>query len=515
MTNLLEMKNITKVYKNGVTANRNVSFSVKKGEIHALMGENGAGKSTLMKVLFGLETPDEGEIFFDGKQVNITDPSKAIELGIGMVNQHFMLVDSLTVYENVFLGMIPRKGLFTDNKFIISQVKKYSDRFNFKITAEMKVEDISVSMKQKVEILKVLLRGSKLIILDEPTAVLTPQETDELFEQFLLLKEDGYTIIFISHKINEVMHICDRVTVLRSGRNIDTVNVEQVTSEQISKLMVGRDVILDIEKTDAEFKEPILEVNNLITYDSSGVKVLDDVTFQVKGGQILGVAGVDGNGQNELAETIFGIRESASGVIKIEKNDITNNSIAEVRSHSVSLIPEDRMTFGVAGDMTIWENLISDKVDKEQFKNRLGLDLPQIKEYSNNLREQYRIKSMNVDQSIDMLSGGNIQKVVIARELSASPRLLIANQPTRGVDVGAQELIWNELVKYRDQANAVLLISADLNEILELSDSIMVMIDGKIVAYIEDSKNLSEEELGLYMLGVKTQDEIVGGTFNE
>lgn len=499
------MENITKVYDNGVTANKDVNFSVNKGEIHALMGENGAGKSTLMKVLFGLEKCDAGSIYYKGQKTNIQNPGQAIQLGIGMVSQHFMLVDSLKVYENVVLGMEPKKGLFIDEKKAIDLVNEYSRKFNLKLDPTAKVGDLSVSMKQKVEILKVLVRGSELLILDEPTAVLTPQETEELFEQFLLLKKEGYTIIFISHKINEVKAICDRITILRNGRSEGLVDTKDVTAEEISKLMVGRDVILNVDKTKANFGKVLLETKDVTSFNEDGVKVLNKVSFKLKEGQILGIAGVEGNGQNDLAECIFGLKKVASGDILFQGQSIKNNPVYKIRNTGISLIPEDRMVTGTAADLSIWQNLISDKSDKAEVKKHGLLNIPLIKEQTSEIIDRYQIKCMNGDQMVQMLSGGNIQKVVVAREMSSNPRILIANQPTRGIDVGAQEFIWKEILKFRDAGNAVLLISADLNEILELSDSVMVMIDGEVSAYFEDSSKLTEEELGLYMLGVKKQ----------
>lgn len=510
MNEILRMENITKVYSNGVTANEDINFSINKGEIHALMGENGAGKSTLMKVLFGLEKRDSGEIFYKGEKANIQNPADAISLGIGMVNQHFMLVDSLKVYENVVLGMEPRKSIFIDEKKSIDLVNKYSEKFNLKLDPNTRLGHLSVSMKQKVEILKVLARGSELLILDEPTAVLTPQETEELFEQFLLLKKEGYTIIFISHKINEVKQICDRTTVLRNGKDIGTVETKDVTPEEISKLMVGRDVILNVNKKKATFGKELLKVNNVIGYNDDGIKVLNNVSFNLKEGQILGVAGVEGNGQNALAESIFGLKKVSSGEIIFQGKPITNQPVNKIRNSAISLIPEDRMETGIAQDLSIWENLISDKIDKQELKKHGLLNMPLIKNKANQIVDNYHIKSMNIEQNINMLSGGNIQKVVVAREMSSNPKILIANQPTRGIDVGAQEFIWNEILKFRDEGNAVLLISADLNEILELSDSVMIMINGEISAYFEDSDKLTEDELGLYMLGVKKQTTIEG-----
>lgn len=501
---ILRMENITKIYGNGVIANKEVSLSVREGEIHALMGENGAGKSTLMKILFGIEPKDSGEISFEGKPLG-QNSSDIIKSGIGMVHQHFMLVDSLMVYENVLLGMEPRKGLFTDTKSAIALVSDTAKRYNLNIDPMARVGTLSVGLKQKVEILKVLVRGAKLLILDEPTAVLTPQETQELFEQLLLLKKKGHTIIFISHKIKEVKQICDHLTVLRRGRTIGVMEVKSASEEEISNFMVGRDVILNVEKTSAQFGETILEVRNLSCRSRTGRPLLHDVSFPVRRGQILGVAGVEGNGQNELAECIFGMRQADGGQILFQGKPLGGESIRARRDAGLSYIPEDRITTGVAGALPIWGNLVSDRIDKSTLHSHRLLDNGKIKSLSRQLIDDFMILCRSEQQEAAMLSGGNMQKVVVAREFSADPTLLIANQPTRGIDVGAIEFIWRKLVELRDQGRAILLISADLNEIFELSDSIMVMCEGEIAGYFRDGKRVSESELGLYMLGLKKQ----------
>lgn len=512
---ILRMDNITKTYSNGVIANKDVSFQVYRGEIHALMGENGAGKSTLMKILFGLEPKDSGEIYFEGKKLESKSPIDTIKQGIGMVHQHFMLINSLKVYENVILGMEPKKGLFTDTASAIKLVEEYSQKYNLKIDPNAKVANLSVGLKQKIEILKVLVRGAKLLILDEPTAVLTPQETEELFQQLLLLRNNGHTIIFISHKIKEVLQICDRITVLRRGRTIGTMDVKNSSEEEISRFMVGRDVVLNVEKSSNKFGDALLTVKNLSYRNDEGRDILRNVSFKLHRGQILGVAGIEGNGQNELAECIFGLRKSNSGEISFSNNNLLKLNIKDIRSLGVSYIPEDRLTTGVAGHLSIWENLIADRVDNKALKKHGLLNRKQIKELSRKLINEYKILCRNSDQNVGMLSGGNVQKVVIAREFSSKPKLLIANQPSRGVDVGAMEFIWKQIVDFREQGNGVLLISADLNEILELSDSILVMTGGEVAAYFPDSKKVTEYELGLYMLGLKKQSEEERGNCNE
>ncbi|MDF2672115.1 MAG: mglA [Clostridiales bacterium] len=512
---LLRMEGITKVYPNGIAANQGVDFSLKDGEIHALVGENGAGKSTLMKILFGFEHPEEGSIYINGKKVNITSPSAAIKNGIGMVHQHFMLVPSLTVAENMVLGAEPQKGGFIDFNRAIAITEELSKKYNLKVDPRAVVADLPVGMKQKIEILKALLRGAKILILDEPTAVLTPQETVELFQELINLKDKGHTIVFISHKLKEVKQITNRVTIMRNGRSMGVFNTSDVTEQDISRLMVGRDVILNIQKGKSKPENRVLNVNNLNYTNELGKTVLKNVSFSVRKGEILGIAGVEGNGQRELVEIITGLRKSNNGEMSINESKINNLSIKQIRNLGTSHIPEDRMTYGVAGEGSIEENLISDRIEKKSLNKKILLDMKKINGLSKQLAEEYKVKCNSPKQTVKMLSGGNIQKVVVAREFSSEPKLLIADQPTRGIDVGATEFIHNRVVELRDNGTAVLLISADLNEVMELSDSLIVMYGGEIVAYFEDASKVSEIELGEYMLGLKKQSkEEVGRVVN-
>ncbi|MBS6396852.1 MAG: ABC transporter ATP-binding protein [Clostridiales bacterium] len=507
---LLEMRGITKVYANGFVANKDVNFSVAEGEIHALVGENGAGKSTLMKVLFGIETPEEGKILLNNKEIKIDSPLTAIKYGIGMVHQHFMLVPSLTVAENMVLGMEPKKkGLFSFEE-ACRMTAEIAEKYQFQIDPKAKVEDIPVGTKQKVEILKALLRGAKILILDEPTAVLTPQETKELFVQLKNLRKMGHTVIFISHKLQEIKELCDRLTVLRLGKCMGTREVAGITEQEISRLMVGRDVILDINKDAPEIGKTILSVKDVRLKKMSSKYILNGVTFSVRAGEILGVAGVEGNGQRELSDLITGMEEEEEGEIWIDGVEIRNKSIREIRDLGVAHVSEDRMTYGAVADASVKENLISDRYQNKEFNKGLLFHHKKIAEMCDQLIKQYLIKCDDREQMVGMLSGGNIQKVVVAREFSSSPKLIIANQPTRGIDVGASEFIRNTLVKLRNEGVAVLLISADLNEILEVSDSIIVMNNGEITAYLPDNRKVTEDELGEYMLGVKrmTAEEI-------
>ena len=503
---VVQMKGITKVYPNGIAANQGVDLNIRKGEIHALMGENGAGKSTLMKMLFGLEQPTEGEIWVNGEKVSLTSPTVAISKGIGMVHQHFMLVPSLTVAENIVLGMVPKKsGLFIDTKKAVELTEEYSKRFNLHVDPTAKVMDIPVGMKQKVEILKALVRGARILILDEPTAVLTTQETSELFKELIHLKEDGYTIIFISHKLNEIMEITDRMTILRGGRSMGVHNTCDVTPEVISRLMVGRDVVLKVEKEHARPTDEVLRVRDLEYVNEWGKKMLDHVSFSVRKGEILGIAGVEGNGQKELVDMLFHLNTPNSGTVTVNGENIIGLPQREIRKKGVSLVPEDRMLYGIAGAASIQENIISDRCGDKRLNKGLLFDMRAIHEETDRLIRDYTVLCKSRDQRVDNLSGGNIQKVVVAREFSNGPCLIIADQPTRGIDVGATEFIRKKLVELSRSGIAVLLVSADLNEVMELSDSLIVMCGGHIAAYFEDTSELTDEMMGEYMLGLKRQ----------
>lgn len=506
---VVQMKGITKVYPNGIAANQGVDFNVMRGEIHALMGENGAGKSTLMKMLFGLEQPTEGEIIINGEKVSLSSPNVAISKGIGMVHQHFMLVPSLTVAENMVLGMEPKKGnkLFINYKKAVEITEEYSKKYNLFVDPHAKVRDIPVGMKQKVEILKALVRGAKILILDEPTAVLTTQETEELFKELIHLKEQGYTLIFISHKLNEIKQITDRLTIMRGGKSMGVHETANISKEEISRLMVGRDVVLTVEKEKAEPTDVVLSVRNLEYTNEWNKKMLDNMSFDVRKGEILGIAGVEGNGQRELVEMLFNLNVPNNGSAKVNGKNILGLPQREIRDMGVSLIPEDRMTFGIAGAGTIEENLMSDRASEKKYNNGVLFNLKAMHEDSDQLIKDYKVLCKSRRQQVGMLSGGNIQKVVVAREFSSEPVLIIADQPTRGIDVGATEFIRKKLVELSREGAAVLLVSADLNEVMELSDSLIIMYNGKIAAYFEDTSVLNDTVMGEYMLGLKQQDD--------
>lgn len=504
---VLKAENILKVYPNGVVANKDVNLEVYEGEIHALIGENGAGKSTLMKILFGMETPEGGKIYLNGQEVKIDSPKKAISMGIGMVHQHFMLVDSLTIAENIVLGAEPKKyGALMNHREMLRISEVCAEKYKFDINVNEKVENVSVGIKQETEILKALVGGARILIMDEPTAVLTPQETKKLFEELRILKSQGHTIIFISHKLNEIMEICDRVTIMRHGTTVETTWVKDTSPQDISNKMVGREVVLHIEKKPANIGNVCLEAKNLTYINSIGKKMLDHVSLKLRSGEIMSVAGVEGNGQSELASVLTGVTKPMQGEIHIFNNQIEKYEPAEFRKNHVVYIPEDRMEVGCAVGMTIKENMFADKVDR-YLKGRIFLNGKVMNEKAEQWVDDFNILCTSAEQTVSMLSGGNMQKVVAARELTENVEIIIAEQPTRGIDAGASELIRHKLVELRDQGAAVLLISADLNEILELSDSCIVMYNGKINAYFEDTTHLTEEELGYYMLGVKNQSE--------
>ncbi|MBQ6478541.1 MAG: ABC transporter ATP-binding protein [Erysipelotrichaceae bacterium] len=502
---ILSMEHITKVYENGFIANEDVSLSVRKGEIHALVGENGAGKTTLMNILFGFIPYQEGRILINGEEVHITGPLDAIEKGIGMVHQHFMQMPSLTVAENVVLGMEPVRGVIFDRQEAAKITQEISDKYDLKVNADDIVADLPIGLRQKVELLKALVRNCKLLILDEPTAVLTPQETEELFVQLKELKKNGFSIIFISHKLEEVMKLCDRVTVLRRGRSVGSGEIKDLTTAELSKMIVGRDVVTEIEKEKSEPKKDILSVEGLRCKNKDYVEVVKGIDLKVRAGEILGVAGVEGNGQVEVAEAITGMLIPSGGNIRINGKNIRGKTIKQIKDLGLSYISEDRLKYGCAPLMPIRENLMADRIDRKEYKKfGLFLDRKKIDDEVKQLIREYEIKCDDGEEEIRMLSGGNIQKVIVAREMSSGANLIVANQPTRGIDVGTTDLIRKTLIrKTREENVGVLLITSDLNEVLELSDRMIVMKDGQIVAHFNDVKKVSDEQLGEYMLGIR------------
>jgi general nucleoside transport system ATP-binding protein len=499
---LLELRGITKRFP-GVVANDHVDFDLVKGEVHALLGENGAGKSTLMNILYGLYHPDEGEIRLNGKPVRIGSPRDAIDLGIGMVHQHFMLIPVMTVAENIVLAVEPRKGPLLDLETAEERVRELSAQFGLAVRPEARVASISVGMQQRVEILKALYRGAEVLILDEPTAVLTPQEAQELFAIIKSLQADGKSIIFITHKLNEVLDIADRITVVRQGKKIDTVPREGATQEGLAKLMVGREVVLRVEKTPAQPGEPLLVVDNLRVLDERGLEACREISLEVRAGEIVGLAGVDGNGQSELIDALTGLTRLEAGRVIVGGRDLSRAGARDCLDAGVGHIPEDRQARGLVLDFTLAENLALHDFREEPDSKWGWLYPKRMIQRAARLLKEFDVRGGTPQTLAVALSGGNQQKVVVAREVSRDPRVLVAAQPTRGLDVGAIEFVHRRLIKERDEGRAILLVSFELEEIFSLSDRILVIYEGRIVG--EYGPDVSEEELGFAMTGGRRQ----------
>jgi len=496
----LEMIGITKVYGNGAVANDKVDISFDAAEIHAVAGENGAGKSTVMKVLYGLEKKDSGLIRINGKDVSITSPDDAMRLGIGMVHQHFMLVNELPVYQNIFLGHEPTRNGLLDKGRMVSETLKLSELYGMDVDPYAKCASLPVSAAQKVEILKALSRSAKLLILDEPTAVLTPQETKELFLQLKLLREKGSTIVLITHKLKEILELCDRVTVMRAGRSLGVHKTAGLSEAGLSRLMIGRVLEPEREKRGLQTGETVLEVRGLYVKGAGGKPKVDNVSFTVKKGEILCLAGVEGNGQREVIRSVTGLSKDYTGSIKLCGRDIRRLKAGGIRSLGLSHIPEDRQASGSNAEADILDNLISVSFRKNSI---LGfIRYRRLRKKADEQIKSYKIIARSRKQKLGMLSGGNMQKVVVAREMEENPRLLVADQPTRGVDVGAMEFIHRKLTGLRDDYGAVLLLSADLDEVFRLSDRILVFHEGRITAEVTDVGSTTAEQLGRYMLGI-------------
>ena len=504
---MVERKNSATIYGNGSAANRDVNFNLKKGEIHALVGENGAGKSTLMKILFGMEPPSSGDILLRGEPVRFSSSKEAIAHGIGMVHQHFMLVESFTAAQNIVLGMEPKKGMFVNEAEAVQFTKELSKKYNLEVDAEAVTRTLPVGVKQKIEILKALARGAEILILDEPTAVLAPQETDQLFEELIHLKEQGHTIVFISHKIPEIKRISDRITVMRASQSVGCYQTADVTEKEISNLIMGCEMDTSIEKTEPKPGDLRSQVEDLSYTDKNGAQVLKNLSFGVHGGMIFGIAGVQGNGQVELVDLMTRKRAIRQGDILLNGKSVKKLSIQDIRKMQFGYVPEDRMEQGIAGRESIAENMVSNRYATQEFCRGGLLDYKKIGDFADENIKEYEIRCSGNKQNVGMLSGGNMQKVVVARECSHDPEVLIAEQPTRGVDVGAAHIIHKKIMELRNEGCAVLLVSADLSEALKLSDVIAVMHEGEIVAYFDNTEGLNEEKLGLYMLGLERHSD--------
>jgi len=506
----LELRGITKRFP-GVVANDHVDLTVEPGEIHALLGENGAGKTTLMNILYGLYHADEGEILVDEKPVKFQSPGDAIAAGLGMVHQHFMLVPVFTVTENIMLGVESTRGRigFLDRRAARRNVEEISEKFGLHIPPDAIVEELPVGVQQRVEIVKALYREAEVLILDEPTAVLTPQETEELFAIMRSLKESGKSIIFITHKLKEVLAIADRITVMRRGKMVGTTTAGETTEEKLASMMVGRTVRLRVQKTRAKPGEPVLDVEDLIVYDDRGHVAVDGLSLEVRSAEIVCVAGVQGNGQTELVEAITALRPVVSGGIRILGRDVTQASVDRVLESGVGHIPEDRVEDGLVLDFSIADNLVLDTYDKPPFARWIVRDEEAILKTADERARDFDIRTPSVRQAVATLSGGNQQKVIVAREFSRPIQLLVASQPTRGLDVGSIEYIHERLVEKRDQGVAVLIVSSELDEVLALADRIAVMYRGRIVDVLA-AEEATREELGLLMAGVTGREAAVG-----
>ncbi|MBE2975200.1 ABC transporter ATP-binding protein [Priestia megaterium] len=508
MEYVIEMLDIRKEFP-GIVANDNITLQVKKGEIHALLGENGAGKSTLMNVLFGLYQPEKGQIRVNGQEVKITDPNVANDLGIGMVHQHFMLVQNFTVTENIILGNEPTRTGKINIKKAAQDIQELSNQYGLSVDPYAKIQDISVGMQQRVEILKTLYRGADILIFDEPTAALTPQEITELIQIMKKLIQEGKSIILITHKLKEIMSVCDRCTIIRKGVGVGTVSVKETNPDELAALMVGREVHFKTEKKTATPKEAVLTIKELVVEDSRGVEAVSSLNLNVRAGEIVGIAGVDGNGQTELIEAITGLRKTKSGSITLKNQELSTLSTRKITESGVGHIPQDRHKHGLVLDYTIGENIGLQTYYQKPISKSGILNYKELYKKAKELIAEYDVRTPSEYTQARSLSGGNQQKAIIAREVDRSPELLIAAQPTRGLDVGAIEFIHKKLIEERDKGRAVLLVSLELDEVMNLSDRIAVIYEGEIVDIV-DPKETNEQELGLLMAGGTR--EKAGGT---
>ncbi|MDK2372191.1 MAG: ABC transporter ATP-binding protein [Candidatus Korarchaeota archaeon] len=482
----------------GVLANDHVNFELLPGEIHALLGENGAGKTTLMNILYGIYQPDDGKIFVKGKKVRIRSPRDAIRLGIGMVHQHFLLVDKHTVAENLAMGYA--RSFLNPLREVKDRIRDFAEKYGIQVDPDAYIWQLSVGEQQKVEIVKALYAGADILILDEPTSVLTPQEARDLFNVLRRMKEDGKGIVFITHKLSEVFEVADRVTVMRRGRVVGTLRVEEATKESLARMMVGRDVVFELEKVLGKPGRPVLEVKDLVVLGDRGREAVKGVSFEVREGEIFGVAGVAGNGQRELVQAIVGLRRVKSGSVSVMGVDATNKSPREIAELGVGHIPEERLKFGIVPDMSVAENSVLKSYYRPPYRRGLLLDYGEIRRTAESLINEYEIAVPSPDTQARLLSGGNMQKLIVGREIRRDPKLIVASNPTFGLDVGATEYIRKLLLKKRDEGRAILLVSGDLDEVIQLSDRIAVMFEGRFVGVVRPEE-VTREEIGLMMSG--------------
>jgi simple sugar transport system ATP-binding protein len=500
----LELKNITKIFSGGVIANNHINFDLEKGEIHILFGENGAGKSTLMKILSGLYKSTSGQIFINGKEIEINSPKDSINNGVGMVYQEFMLIPQLSVAENIILGMNQKHGIFMDIKDASEKILEFASRYKIEIDPYARVGELAVGQQQRVEIVKVLFRGAKILILDEPTSVLTPQEVDKLFSMIRELVKMGHSVIFISHKIDEIKTIGDRITVLRKGKSIGTVS-NDISKNELVKMMLGKEITLEVNKPPAKMGGVVLRLEGIDTFKNNGIKVLKNIFLEIREGEVLGIAGIDGNGQAELAEVIIGLRKVVKGKIILSDFDITNAYPREIIKHRVGYIPGDRHTSGLIFDMDLKENIILKDYNIPPHSKSRFLDWDFIKEHTRKLIRGYDIRTTSEEVLAKNLSGGNQQKLILARELHQELSLLIALYPTRGLDVGACEFVHKRIIEERSKGLAVLYVSNEIEEIMNISDRIAVICGGEIMGIVRPEE-VSIEELGLMMAGTKKEN---------
>ncbi len=501
---ILEMKDITKSFI-GVKANQDVNLVIEKGDILGLLGENGAGKTTLMNVLYGLYHPDKGHIIVNGKPLYLRSPKDSMKAGIGMIHQHFMLVQKHTVLENIALGF-DEAPFFFPQRYMRKQIEEYSQKFGLNVDPNKKIWELSAGEQQRVEILKTLIRNADLLIMDEPTSVLTPQEAEELFDILRKMINNGHSVILISHKLEEITSICNRVMVMRKGKVTGTALIKDVSKVDLARMMIGRELSGSLEKKEVKPGKPMLEVSNLSVNSDQGLPIVQNLGFNVLWGEIFGIAGVSGNGQREMVEAITGLRKSVTGSVSLEGKDITNLTARDIHNRGISHVPEERIKFGTVANLPFFENSVLKKHHKTPFSNRMLMNYPNIRDHAKNLVAKYNVDAASISVPVKNLSGGNIQKLILGREISSEPNLLIAAHPTYGLDVGAAEFIRKELINCRDRGGSVLLVSEDLEELFQVCDRIAVMFEGRIMGIV-DPNNCNIDGIGLMMAGLEQQNQ--------